>query len=50
MIIKGIGGIRGFRTNGDDPNYYIMENGKNTEKSLGDLRRFTLSETPLKHH
>ena len=36
MIDKGTGGRGSWRTSGDHPNYYIIENGQNTEKSLGD--------------
>ena len=50
MSIKGIGGLGRWRTSGDHPNHSIIENGQNTEKSPGDLRRFTVSETPVKDH
>ena len=35
---------------GDHPNYYIIENGQNTEKSLGDLRGLAVTQTPVKNH
>ena len=35
---------------GDHPNYYIIENGQNTEKSSGDLRRLAITQTPVKDH
>ena len=35
---------------GDHPNYYIIENGQNTEKSPGDLRRLAVAQTPVKNH
>ena len=35
---------------GDYPNYYIIENGQNTEKSPGDLRRLAVTQTPVKYH
>ena len=35
---------------GDHPNYYIIENDKNTEKSPGDLRRLAVTQTPVKDH
>ncbi len=38
-IINGTGGLGNKRTSGDHPNNSIIENGQNTEKSLGDLRR-----------
>ena len=28
----------------------IIENGQNTEKSLGDLRRLAVTQTPVKDH
>ena len=28
----------------------LAENGQNPEKSLGDLRRHTVSQTPVKNH
>ena len=42
-IIKGTGGLGKKRTSGDHPNYYIIENGQNTEKSSGDLRRLAVT-------
>ena len=35
---------------GDHPNYGIIENGQNTEKSLRELRRLAVSQTPGKSH
>ena len=35
---------------GDHPNYSTIENGQNTEKSPGDLRRLAVTQTPLKDH
>ena len=35
-IIKGTGGLGGRRMSGDRPNYNIVENGQNAEKSPGD--------------
>ena len=49
-IIKGTGGLGNKRKSGDHPNYYIIENGQNTEKSLGDLWRLAVTQTPLKTH
>ena len=37
-------------TSGDHPNYSIIENGQNTEKSPGHLGRHTVTQTPLKNH
>ena len=49
-IIQGTGGLGGRRTSADHPNYNIIENSKNTEKSPGDLRRFAVTQTPVKDH
>ena len=35
---------------GDHPNYNIIENGQNTEKSPGDLGRLAVTQTPVKNH
>ena len=35
---------------GDHPNFYIIENDQNTEKSPGDLRRLAVTQTPVKDH
>ena len=43
MTIKGTGGLRSWRTSRDHPNYSIVENDQNTEKSLGDLRRLAVT-------
>ena len=48
-IIRGTGGLGGRRTSGDYPNYNIIENGKNPEKSLRDLRRLAVAQTLLKN-
>ena len=42
-IIEGSGGLGGWRTSGDHPNYCIIENGQNTEKSSGDSRRLVIT-------
>ena len=34
----------------DHPNYSIIEIGQNTEKSLGDLRRLAVTQTPVRIH
>ena len=49
-ITKGTGGLGSWWTSGDHPNYYIIENGQNTEKSPGDLRRLIVTQTPVKVH
>ena len=44
------GGLGNKRANGDHPNYSIIEIDQNTEKSLGYLRRFAVSQTPVRNH
>ena len=48
MIVTGIGGLRNNRTRGVYPNYSIVKIGQNTTKSPGDLRRFAVTQTPVK--
>ena len=50
MVNKGTGGRGNIRLNWDHPNYCIIEIGQNTEKSPGNLRRFAVTQTPLKDH
>ena len=47
---KGLEDLEIGLTSGDHPNYYIIENGQNTEKSPGDLRRLAVTQTPVKDH
>ena len=47
-IIKGAGKLGGWGTRGDHPNRKIIENGQDTEKSSGDLRKFAVTQTPVK--
>ena len=49
-IIKGTGGLEGWRASWDHPNYSIIENGQNSEKSPADLRIFGLTQTPVKNY
>ena len=46
MIIKETGGFESWRTGRDHPNYSIVENSLNTEKSPRDLRRLAVTQTP----
>ena len=48
-VTKGTGGLGGRRKSGNHPNYNI-EDSQNTEKSPEDLRRLTVSQTPVKDH
>ena len=49
-IIKGAGGLGVRKTSGDHPNYCIIKNSQNTEKSSGHLRRLAVTQTPVKDH
>ena len=49
-IIKGTGGLGGRRTSGNHRNYNIIENGQNTEKSLGDLGGLAVTQIPMKNY
>ena len=49
-LLKGLGGLGSWWTSEDHPNYSIIENGQNTEKSLGDLRRLVVTQTQVKNH
>ncbi len=46
--VTGGFGIR--RPNGNHPNKSIIENGQNTEKNPGNLRRLAVTQTPVKDH
>ena len=47
-LLKGLEGLEvGGRV---EINYNIIENGQNTEKSPGDLRRLAVTQTPVKNH
>ena len=49
-IIKGTGRLGDQRTRGDHPNYYIIENSQNTEKSPGNLRGLAVTQTLAKDY
>ena len=49
-LLKGLGGLGSWRTSGDHPNDNTVENGQNTRKSPGDLRRLAVTQTPVKNH
>ena len=50
QLIQRLGGLENKRTSGDHPNYYIIEKGRNVEESPGDLKRFAVTQTPVKNH
>ena len=49
-IGTGIGGLGNKRTSGNYSNYSIVKIGHNSEKTPGDMRRFAVSQTPVKSH
>ena len=49
-VVIGAFGLGSWRTSGDHPNYYIIENSQNMEKSPGNLRRLAVTQTPVKDH
>ncbi len=49
-IDKGTRGLGNKWTIGDHSKYGMVEIGQNTEKSLGDLRRLAVTQTPVKNH
>ena len=49
-LLKGLEDLEGWRTSGYHPNYSIIENGQNTEKSPGDSTRRAVTQTPVKDH
>ena len=51
-IIPIVIGAFGTVTKGllDHPKYFIIENGQNTEKSPGDLRRLAVTQTRVEDH
>ena len=49
-LLKGLEDFGSWRPSGDHPNNSIIENGQNTEKSPGDLRRLAFTQSPVKDH
>ena len=49
-LLKGIGRFGSWWVSGNYPNYSIIENGQNTEKSTGNLRKLAVAQTPVKDH
>ena len=49
-IIKGTGGFGSWRQSGDYLCNSIIEDGQNSEKSSGDLRRLAVTQSPMKDH
>ena len=49
-LVKGTGRVRNRWMNRDHRNYCTFEIGQNTEESPRDLRRLTVTQTPMKVH
>ena len=49
-ITKRTGGLGTWWASRDHPNYFIIENSQNTEKSPGDSRRLAVTQTPVKDY
>ena len=49
-FVKENGWLRNQRTSGDHLEYCIIKIGQNTEKSPGDLRRLTVTQTLVKNY
>ena len=49
-IVSRTGGLGNNGTGGDCPNNSIVEIGQNTEKSPGDLRRLTVTQTLVENY
>ena len=49
-IGKGTGRIGNKNTSRDHPNDSTIKIGQNTEKSPGDMRKFAVTQTPVKAH
>ena len=48
---KGAGKLRNQKASGEtNLDYSIIKMGQNTEKSPGNLRRFVVTQTPVKDH
>ena len=47
---KGTRRLRNYRLRRDHPDYSIIKIDQNTEKSLGDMRRLAVTQTPVKDH
>ena len=49
-IREVIGTVGNRRTSQDHPNYNIVKIGQKTKKSPGDLRKFAVTQTPVKYY
>ena len=49
-IGTGTGGSGNKRTCGNHPNYRFIKIGQNTKKNPGDLRRLSVTQTPVENY
>ena len=50
-LLKSLsGGFGSWRPSGNHPNNNIIEDGQDTGKSPGDLRRLAVTQSPVKDH
>ena len=49
-LLKGLEDLENGGREWGPPNNNIIENGQNTEKSLGDLWRLAVTQPPVKDH
>ena len=49
-IINGTGSLGNERTNRDHPKFFPLMNGQNIETSPEELRRLTITQTPVKDY
>ncbi len=49
ILLKGLGDLE-VRGQVETIQTFIIENGQNTEKSPGDLKRLAVTQTPVKDH
>ena len=49
-LAKGTGRVGNRRTSRNRLNYSIFKIGQNTEKNTGELRRLSVTQTPVKDH
>ena len=49
-IVKRTTRLRNQKTSKEHSDYSIIKIGQNTEKSLGDLKKLAVAQTPVRNH
>ena len=49
-FVKGREDLENKWTSSEHPNYCIIKIGQTTEKSIGDLKRLVVIQTPVRHY